>query len=250
MNEELVTITADNVNTESLCCIVRKKAHPGIDAKRAWLREQIPKGHVFRKIRGDGCAFIEYAPLEHAWVPIVGENYLYIYCLWVDGAMKRHGYGQALMESCLRDARDNGRSGICMLGADKQKAWLSNQSFAARFGFTSVDTTGNGYSLLALSLDGTMPRFSDPARKMVIPEKELTVYYDCQCPFIPARIDMLRQHCLAKDIPARFLLVDSLDMAKSLPCVFNNWAVFYSGWFVTVNQIDRGFVDRLVQRAD
>lgn len=250
MNEELITITTENVDTESLCCIVRKKAHPGIDAKRAWLRDRLTEGHVFRKIRGDGCAFIEYAPLKHAWTPIVGKNYLYIYCLWVDGVMKKHGYGKLLMESCLRDAQDNGYSGVCMLGADKQKAWLSSQSFAAHFGFTTVDATENGYSLLALSFDGTTPRFSDSVKKMTIPEKELTIYYDCQCPFIPARIDMLRQHCLDKKIPAQFIAVDSLDMAKSLPCVFNNWAVFFGGQFVTVNQIDQGFVERLVSGTE
>ena len=107
-------------------------------------------------------------------------------------------------------------------------------------------TTENGYSLLALSFDGTTSRFSDSAKKMTIPEKELTIYYDCQCPFIPARIDMLRQHCLDKIIPAQFIAVDSLDMAKSLPCVFNNWAAFANGKFVTVNQLDGAAVQKLL----
>ena len=55
------------------------------------------------------------------------------------------------MESCIEDARAHGRSGVCMLGAEKQKAWLSDQSFAKKFGFTAVDRTDNGYELLALS---------------------------------------------------------------------------------------------------
>ena len=32
---------------------------------------------MFRKLDAKGCAFIEYAPLEKAWVPIEGENYYY-----------------------------------------------------------------------------------------------------------------------------------------------------------------------------
>lgn len=73
MDSELLRVTEENLAAESLCCIVRmKKTHPGIEAKRAWLAERIPEGHVFLKLRGDGCAFIEYAPLETAWVPIVG----------------------------------------------------------------------------------------------------------------------------------------------------------------------------------
>lgn len=42
------------------------------------------------------------------------------------------------MEYCLADAKEKGKSGVCMLGAKKQKAWLSNQSFAKTFGFEVV----------------------------------------------------------------------------------------------------------------
>ena len=57
------------------------------------------------------------------------------------GGEKGKGYGRALMEYCLSDARAKGKSGVCMLGAAKQKAWLSDQSFAQKFGFEAVDTT-------------------------------------------------------------------------------------------------------------
>ena len=49
------------------------------------------EGHVFRKLDVKGCVFIEYAPLEAAWTPVVGEDHCYIYCLWVHGAPKGHG---------------------------------------------------------------------------------------------------------------------------------------------------------------
>ena len=32
--------------------------------------------------------------------------------------------------------------------------------------------------------------------------------------------------------------METLAQAKSLPCVYNGWAVFWDGRFVTVNQID------------
>ena len=64
------------------------------------------------------------------------------------------------MEYCLADARAKGKSGVCLLGAEKQKAWLSDQAFAKKFGFQTVDTAPNGYELLALSFDGTKPRFA------------------------------------------------------------------------------------------
>ena len=245
---EFVEITPENLEFEHLCCIIRKKPHPGVEAKRQWLKARMAEGHVFRKLSGNGCAFIEYAPLERAWAPILGENYLYLYCLWVAGEPKGHGWGRALMESCIADAKEQGKSGICMLGAAKQKAWLSDQSFAKKFGFEAVDVTPGGYELLALSFDGTVPQFTPGAKREEIDSPNLTIYYDQQCPFIPDRIAKLRDFCEKSGIPAEFILVDSLEAAKNLPCPFNNWAVFYGGKLVTVNQLDAAGIQKLMKK--
>ena len=44
--------------------------------------------------------------------------------------------------------------------------------------------------------------------------------------------------------------VDSLEKAKALPCVFNNWAIFWQGQFQTVNLGDAYFVDKLLTKAN
>ena len=248
MEEDFINLTPETLASEHLCCIIRAKPHPGVDTKRAWLAERLPEGHVFRKLNTRACAFIEYAPLETAWVPILGENYLYIYCLWVQGAPKGHGYGQQLMEYCLDDARAHEKSGVCMLGAVRQKNWLSNQDFAKKYGFTAVDRTEDGYELLALSFDGRVPRFAPNAKQQTIDRQEPVIYYDNQCPFIPQRIEKLRTYCAANGIPAEFVHVASLAQAKSLPCVFNNWAVFCHGKFATVNQLDGPMLEKLWRR--
>ena len=248
MEKEYVTLTKENIDAEHLCCIIRsKKPHPGVEKKREWLRERLSDGHVFRKLDAKGCAFIEYAPLETAWVPIEGDNYYYIYCLWVTGDLKGTGTGKELLESCIADAKENGKSGICMLGAKKQKAWLSDQSFAKKFGFVTVDETDGGYELLALSFDGTSPHFCKTAKQEKIDSEDLTVYYDFQCPFVLQRVETLRLYCEEQGIPSSFVEVDSLEKAKDLPCVFNNFAVFYRGKLETVNQIDPKYVERLLK---
>ncbi len=249
MCNEFINLTSENLAKEHLCCIIRsKKLHPGVEAKRDWLVGRLKEGHVFRKLDVKGCVFIEYAPLETAWVPIIGDNFYYIYCLWVSGKPKGHGYGKALMEYCLEDAKDKGKSGVCMLGAAKQKAWLSNQSFAKKFGFKVVDTTENGYELLAISFDGTAPRFAGNAKKMEIESKDLTIYYDMQCPYVLQRIEMIRQYCEENQIPVAFIPVDTLQKAKELPCVFNNWALFYKGKFETVNLLDVNSIERILKK--
>ena len=234
--EDFINLTAENLVSEHLSCIIRsKKPHSGVEAKRQWLSERLKEGHIFRKLDAKAAVFIEYAPLESAWVPIIGDNYYYLYCLWANGSYKGKGYGKSLMEYCLADAREHGKSGICMLGAQKQKAWLTDQSFAEKFGFQVVDRTENGYELLALSFDGTVPKFAQNAKSLRIENKELTIYYDMQCPYVCQSIETIKQHCETNGIPVAFILVDTLQKAKELPCVFNNWAVFYKGNFETVN---------------
>ena len=234
MNTDFINLTNENLTDEHLCCIIRsKKSHPGIDAKRQWLSERLSEGHIFRKLNAKATVFIEYAPLETAWVPIIGNNYYYLYCLWVLGSSKGKGYGKSLMEYCLADAKEKSKSGVCMLGAKKQKSWLSDQTFAKKFGFEVVDTTDNGYELLTLSFDGTTPKFAPNAKKLEIENKELTIYHDMQCPYI---------------YPVSFVQVDTLQKAKELPCVFNNFAVFYKGVFETVNLTNTDYLKRILKK--
>ncbi len=249
LNADFINLTAENLADEHLCCIIRaSKPHPGIEAKRQWLKDRIREGHVFRKLNAKATVFIEYAPLETAWVPIVGGNYYYVYCLWVCGDYKGKGYGKLLMEYCLADAREKGRSGVCMLGAKKQKSWLSDQAFAKKFGFETVDSTRNGYDLLALSFDGTAPRFAPNAKSLEIESGELTIYYDLQCPYVQRSVEMTRQYCKENGVPVSIIEVDTLQKAKELPCVFNNWAVFYKGNFETVNLLDAAYLKRILKK--
>ena len=249
MDTEFIDLSPENLAQEQLCCIVRtKKPHPGVEAKRRWLASRLQEGHVFRKLPGNGCAFVEYAPLETAWVPVEGENYLYIYCLWVQGEPKGHGYGRRLMESCLADATAKGKSGVCMLGAKKQKAWLSDQGFARKFGFETVDETPGGYTLLALSFDGSKPAFAPGAKRETIDDPRPTVFYDDQCPFIHQRVESIQKYCAQKEIPLSLVHVDTLEKAKQMPCPFNNWAVFCGGRFQTVNQLDGPALARLARQ--
>ena len=54
---------------------------------------------------------------------------------------------------------------------------------------------------------------------------------------------------------SRNLLVNAvcdlnLEKAKALPCVFNNWAMFMNGEFVTVNLPDAAAIRRLLAKRD
>ncbi len=246
MSSDFINLTPNNIATEHLCCAIADKKHQrGVDTKRAWLAERLPEGHTFRKLNQKGKVFIEYAPLESAWVPVVGENYMYIYCLWVSGSFKGKGYGADLLKYCIDDAKSQGKSGVCVLSASKKKPFLTEKKFVQRYGFETADTIGE-YELMALSFDGSKPRFTDTAKKQSIERQTLTIYYGAQCPYIPNCIKEVQAYCEANGIPLDLVEVDTLEKAKAAPCVFNNWVVFYKGKLMTLHLLNEGYLKKML----
>ena len=58
----------------------------------------------------------------------------------------------------------------------------------------------------------------------------------------------MRKTCEELETLCTLIPVDTLEKAKDLPCVFNNWAVFYQGKFVTVNLLDAAALKRLLKK--
>lgn len=238
---DFINITADNLATEHLCCAIADKKHqPGVAVKRAWIADRLEEGHTFRKLKAQGKVFIEYAPLEMAWVPVTGDNYIYIYCLWVSGSYKGKGYGKSLLEYCLADAKRQNKSGVCIISSNKKQPYLSDKKFMQHYGFEVADSAPGGYELLALSFDGSKPVFTESAKRQTIESRDLTIYYGRQCPFIYNCVEQVESFCAAKGIPLNLIAVDSLEKAKAVPGIFNNWAVFYKGKFETVLLLNEG----------
>lgn len=251
MSNDYINLTLDNLNNEHLCCAITDKKHQcGVDIKKSWLEGRIPEGHIFRKLNEKGKVFIEYAPLEKAWVPVSGDNYIYIYCLWVSGKFKKSGHGKALLEYCINDAKSQGKSGVCIISSKKKKPFLSDRKFLEKYGFKVVDIVGDDYYLLALSFDGTEPHFNDAAKTLSIDQETLTILYSMQCPYIPNCIKQIEDYCEENDIPLCLQAIDTLEKAKSVPCVFNNWAVFYKGKFETVHLLNEGYLKKMLSRLE
>lgn len=246
---EFVALTTENLLTEHLCCAISDKKHQaGVQAKRSWLAERIAEGHVFRKLDYKGKVFIEYAPLEKAWVPIVGENYLYIYCLWVSGSCKGKGYGKELLDFCIEDAKRQKKSGVCILSSKKKKPYVSDKKFMEKFEFEVVDTAFDEYELLALSFDGTKPQFLKNVKEPQSTDDLLRIFYGAQCPFTTNCVEQVRSYCEENQIPLQLIFVDTLEKAKNVPAVFTNWAVFYKGKFETVQLLNENQLKKLLHQ--
>ncbi len=240
-------LSINNVDKEHICCAIADKKHQaGVDLKKTWLKDRIKEGHVFRKLDERGKVFIEYSNLEKVWVPIEGNNYIYIYCLWVSGSFKGNGHAKALLEYCINDAKKNNKSGICVLSSKKKMPFLSEKKFFEKYNFKVVDVIDD-YELLALSFNEEKPKFIETVKTKKIKEKNLTIYYSNQCPYIPNCIEQIKDYCLKAKIKLNLIEINTLEKAKQMPCIFNNWAVFYNGEFKTVHLLNEGYLKKMLE---
>ena len=66
---EFKNITLETLDDEHVCCAISDKKHQrGVEKKKAWLRERLSEGHVFKKLDVNGKVFIEYSFLENIFL--------------------------------------------------------------------------------------------------------------------------------------------------------------------------------------
>lgn len=245
---EYINLTIENIDNEHLCCAIGDPKHQiGVNHKKEWIKNKLKDGHVFRKLNARGKAFIEYEPVETAWVPINGKNYEYIYCLWVAGSFKGKGIAKELLEYAINDAKEKGMSGICTLTSKKKKPFLGEKKFYLHYGFQVVDEIGD-YELLALPFNQEEPpKFNESAKKMEIESEEFTIFYSPECPYVMHEIEELKAYAKENQIPLNVIKIDTLEKAKEVPCVFNNWANFYKGKFISNTILNANSFEKLIK---
>ena len=124
---DYIRVTKENIDREHICCAMSGKQSL---AKKEWLKQRFEEGLVFYRSAERGKCFIEYIPAENAWVPIDAAGWFYINCLWVSGSLKGHGYSSDLLEECLRDAKAQGKNGVCILCAEgRKREFLADPKF-------------------------------------------------------------------------------------------------------------------------
>ena len=238
-----IRITKDNIDEEHICCAMSGKQSV---AKKEWLKQRFDEGLVFYRSEERGKCFIEYIPAENAWVPIEADGYLYINCLWVSGSMKGHGYSNDLLDACIRDAKTQGRKGLCILSSEKKKKeFLADPKYLAYKGFALADTSDCGITLqyLPLAPDAEPPRFRECARHPGVAEDGFVLYYTDQCPFTYYWVPRVAEVARAHNIPLKVIPVTDREPARNVPAPVTTYALFRDGKFVTQSiQSDKKFL--------
>lgn len=250
---EYIRVTKDNLEKEHICCAISNNKDVQVSSKKAWLADRFDEGLVFLKSVERGKCFIEYIPAEYAWVPITGDGYMYIDCLWVSGSFKGHGYSTDLLNACIEDSKQKGKVGLCILAAAKKKPFLADPKFLKYKGFTVCDEADNGIQLwyLPFSSNIAKPQFKECAKHPHIEEKGYVLYYTSQCPFNAKYVPVLQQTAKDNGILFNAIHIDSREKAQNAPTAVTNYALFYDGRYITNEQMnDKRFLKLVKANSD
>ena len=238
-----IRITKDNINKEHICCAMSGNQSL---AKKEWLKQRFDEGLVFYRSEERGKCFIEYIPAENAWVPVESDGYIYINCMWIAGSMKGQGYSNDLLNECIRDAKAQGKKGLCILSSSGRKLeFLADPKYLAYKGFAVADTSDCGITLMYLPFEkkAEPPKFKDCAKHPHIDEKGFVVYFTDQCPFtyywVPRVAEVAKEH----NIPFKTIHITTKEEAQNAPAPVTTYALFRDGEFLTQSiQSDKKFL--------
>ena len=230
---EYIKITGENIDKEHICCAMSGKQS---EKKKEWMKERFSDGLTFYRSVERGKCFIEYIPAENAWVPIIADGYTFINCLWIAGVMKGHGYANDLLAECVRDAKEQGKTGVCIISSVKRKReFLSDPKFLEHKGFKVADVSGDDISLMYLPLkdNATPPKFKPAAKRAEISESGFVLYYTDQCPFTYYWVPRVEEAAKENDIPLKVIHITDKSSAQNVPAPVTTYALFKDGKFIT-----------------
>lgn len=237
---EYIRLTRDNLETEHICCAISNNNDVQVSSKKAWLKDRLDEGLVFLKSVERGKCFIEYIPAENAWIPLDAEGYLYIDCLWVSGSFKGHGYSNDLLGECIRDGKNQGRKGLCILSSAKKKPFLADPKYLKYKGFEVCDEADNGIQLWHLPFEkgAKKPQFKPCAKHPHIDDPGYVLFYTVQCPFNAKYVPVVERVARERGVKFKAVHLQSRTEAQNAPTPVTTYALFLDGEYLTNEQMN------------
>lgn len=238
--EKIIKLDKTNIDTEHICCAFSdKKCQDSYELKKDWLRKEFDNGYVFRRIDARAKVFIEYGPAEKGWVPIIATNYLLINCLWISGQYKGQGYGKALLQLAIDDAKAQGKDGLVTVVGTSKFHFMSDTKWMLKHGFETCEKLSSGFSLLVKKIKpkADNPKFKDSVKSGECEDKNgLVIYYSNRCPFSEYHvITSLTETAEKRKLPLKIIKLDTMEKSQSSPTPATIFSLFYNGKFVTTD---------------
>jgi len=250
---KIITINAANIDNEHICCAIGddKTNRARAETKKKWMSDRFKEGLVFKRLDERGKIFIEYIPIEYAWKPLAGKNYMVINCLWVSGKFKGQGISTRLLNECINDAKAQRMNGVAVVTSGRVRPFLTDRNFFEKQGFVSVDKAEPYFELMVLKFNNEAadPAFTGRAKAGTCDNKNgFTIIYSNQCVFMEEYAAIFAEKVKEMKLPVKLVKLANSNEAKQMGSPFGTLGIYYEGKFVTHELMTAGKFGKLIEK--
>ena len=219
-----------NVETETLFCI-KDKLNPGFACKQDWYKKRYAEGLrlcILEVEGGEKIGFIEYVPVASAWRPVIGDDYMFIHCMYVyPNRNKNKGYGSKLINWVEQEARGLGLSGVCVMTS--KGTWMADKRIFEKNGYSQVDKRGR-FELLSKKWNdfGETPQLIDWTVNQSQYQGWHLLYAD-QCPWHEKSVNAILETAKTYDLDLKVTRINTANKAKSAPSGYGVFSLLHNG---------------------
>ncbi|BFH62914.1 GNAT family N-acetyltransferase [Paenibacillus azoreducens] len=236
---QLTELNHENIEELSGYCLRSKPHADGYKNKNNWLKDQMEYGLKYIKLLENGkqAGFIEYTASETSSRVIYADNYLIIHCLWVNIAGK--GYGTALLNKCIEDARKQNKYGVAVV-TNQGTSWLPSKDIFLKNGFSTIQEAPHGFELLVHKLEAAAPSpfFPNDWEERLKASNELTILRTNQCPFVDIATENVLEGAKELGLDVKIMDLKSKEELMELsPTPYGIFGVIYKRQLVTFHRL-------------
>ena len=226
----IVNVDRSNIDETGFFCYMSKRKSEGYLRKLAWVKARLDEGMRIKMLKLPERGFIEYIPGEFAWRAVNAPRHMVIHCLWVVGRSKGKGFGAALLDACVADAKKAGMDGVAMVASPGN--WLAGRKILEKKGFKAVDTAPPAFILMVKTLKpGPAPSFPrDWEARAARFGTGLTIITSGQCPYHASATQILREAARREGLKTRLIeLCTAGDVQTRSPSPYGVFGIVLNG---------------------
>ena len=239
-SEKIIEITPENIYETGVLCGSEVQFIEGKMKKFEWYKKRYEEGlRIKISINQDGMktGMIEYIPGEYAWRTVKASGYTVIHCLQVLRNQTKKGYGNLLLNECIRDSQHT--NGIAIVTSSKP--WVNDKKYFIKNGFKKIDITPPFFELLVKRFkEAPLPCFNNGWEERALNYGEgITVLYSDQCPIIDYAIKNITEASKECNMSISLHKIDNHIEAQNSPSPYGTFNIIVDGKFLTHRIFDK-----------
>jgi len=252
---KIIEATFENVHEFGMCGYKNPKIE-GFRRKIKWTQDRFSEGMKYNVLYSEekgAVGAIEYIPGEFAWRPIIAPNYMFIHCLLIlQKNVKGNGYGQMLLDSCIKDAKLKNMYGVAVV--TRKGTWMASKDLFIKNGFEIADTAKPDFELLykPFNENAIKPTFNGNWEERISKyNKGLYIISSDQCPYTTkAIIEISETAKIEYKIKPNIIELKNYKDAQNSPCAFGTFCILYNGKIIAEHPISNTRFKNIMNKLD